>query len=218
MTFGSEEHAKQRQQAPEQPKEWLYNGYPHVGDQLEFITKFGVRHLGVAVSTSRNHSKRNYSYGPAQGDVIFMSESVEPTEYFSARQIDKWRVTDELAKRKRFLGSITPEAMEHFGEQTPVFVTYALLRLYDKLDADNFNGSRSQLSETLHYLNENNVHQWETTFSFCGKFVTMVEVKDEPLMMISLDRHTENQGYNYKEVAKAAELITNYLLNQEREA
>jgi hypothetical protein len=220
MTFGSEEQAKQKQAQASSPEtEWQiprHRGFPRYGQQVEFITTFGVRHLGIVLSVS-NGLPKDPGRGHGIPEIILMSESVNPSEYFSIHQIEKWRNTNELVKKKRFLGSAPEELLAHLGLQSPVFVGYTFLRLTEKLAEEDYKGRIPQAYDTKHYKNEDGLNQWETSIVFSNKYVTLVEVEGNEKIKINLTDQSGDYLFDYKEVAKAAELITDHLLHRNQD-
>lgn len=210
-----------------QSKEQQWNFAPHdwcrPGMNVEFITEFGVRHLGSAILlVQQKLPPRTRNPVTMRESVLIMSEDTENPEYFTSHQVEKWRETEERAPRKRFLGQTFPDTMEHAGILTPLFVTYLNLRFNEKmkeLKAEgkaDFYDNRSFSYDTRHFENEDGKHQWETDV-VSGK---IIEVQDDECIVVELGTRGSNnefvKKYGFKEVHRAAEDICRYFFEHGR--
>jgi hypothetical protein len=214
----------QAQQAQKKEPQWYLaqHEWCRPGMNVEFVTEFGVRHIGTAILlVQQKIPPRSRHPVMMRESVLLMSEDTEHLEYFTIQQVEKWRETDERVPKKRFLGQTFPDTMEHFGVLTPLFVTYLNLRFEEKkkeLKAERnstFYDIRPLSSDTEHFENEDGKQQWETPFA-CGKFI---EVEGDECIVVEFSgKGSENEcvkKYSFKEVARAAEDICRHFFEQD---
>ena len=213
------ECAQTRALAEPTEREWEYtmNGrYPmqaRVGQNVEIVTRLGVRHLGVAVSVSSAPRTDPRIVGPVSAVTLFMSETSEEAEYYHSHQIEKWRLTDTVVKKKRLVSVTPPDNDYNTGTLSPLFASYFVLRYLDK--TEDRRREHYQVT-TYHYTNIAGKHQWETTIGMRGfDNVYMVEVEDANNILIT----TSNDGkkfeklFDFKHVAHGVEEVLCFLEN-----
>lgn len=200
-------------------REWEYtvNGrYPmqaRVGQNLEIVTRLGVRHLGVAVSVSTAPRMDPRIIGPVSAMTLFMSETSEEPEYYQSHQIEKWRLTDTVVKKKRLISVSPPDNDYNTGTLSPLFASYFVLRYLDKKEG---RGREHYQVSTYHYTDVAGKHQWETIIGMRDfDNVHLVEVDGDGKILIHTNGKNEKfeKLFDFKHVAQAVEEVLWFLEN-----
>jgi len=188
-----------------------------LGANVEFITTFGVRHIGITARSSETPDHfRPVGYGlPVSSiPVLFKSESTENPEYFSPHQVEKYRKTKETVPKKRLISVTNGNTQASTGILSPLFSAYFILRYYDKVS--RFPSLADCTFSTSHYSNEDGKDQWETHIWLGGSFnIELTEISGENAITVLAknQKHAQlDKTYDFHQVAQAAEDVLRFLM------
>lgn len=205
-------NAEQTKQEETKEVEWMYpqRNRPQQQVPYEFVTRFGVTHLGYCTTPSRGndqHQGRVSFISPDQlSSIIFVAESDGLDQYFAVDQIEKYRLGKRFPKN-RLVGICRPEHREHLGIQSEMFIGHLYLRLKEKYPT----AALMDINDTVHSINSEDLQYWTTHFQLSrGQSFIITEFKDSATFDIDTAPGFNNQErklttYSYKDVATAVE-------------
>lgn len=189
-----------------------------LGTNVEFVTIYGVRHLGIVAKAFENSDRPRpqwLSLPDGLESLLFKSESAENPEYFSQHQIEKYRVTKEVVPKKRLLNFVRPGLQTMLGVLSPLFASYIGVRYFDKVERPfNFDDCQTAAS---HYRNEKGENQWETSI-YLDNTVSIMIIEVEGAGTVELHTRSRNgkemkKSYNFHQVAQATEEILRFAMS-----
>lgn len=189
-----------------------------LGTNVEFVTIYGVRHLGIVAKAFENSDRPRpqwLSMPDGWESLIFKSESTENPEYFSQHQIEKYRVTKEVVPKKRLLNVTRAGLQSVLGILSPLFSSYIAVRYFNKVERP-FDFDDCQTT-TSHYRNEKGENQWETSI-YLDTAVSIMVIEVEGAKTVELHTWSRNgkemkKSYGFHQVAQATEEILRFAMS-----
>lgn len=183
---------------------------PKPFERIEFVTHFGVSHIGKPIVM---HSKGKFSnYG---GEVmLFQSGSNEKPEFYTIDQVEKWRPTNLRTEPREFIGCGDGD---HQGLMLPIFVNYLYLRMRERFADEP--SPQLRITETRHYLNELELDEYVNVINGRYGHFNLTEIDNEPKVKVEFIDPSGGAGftrqYDFKQVAQFAEDVYQFWIGVE---